>query len=286
LTGATEPRAKDEGRTMSRLQGLAVVAALVWPLVTALPARAATPPPSSIAAIGDSITQAYDACCWYGNHPQNSWSTGSAWWDGINSHYERILDLTSSISGHRYNDAVSGARMVDAPAQASQAVSQGVKYVTILMGANDVCTSSPSTMTSVDSYRDRFRATLATLEDLPASAHIFVSSIPNVYRLWQLFHDDSIARLVWSTAKICQSMLSSARTDADRQLVLAREEAYNHVLAQECGNHPNCKFDGYAVFDYPFTRSQVSKLDYFHPSLSGQAELAALTWGLSWWPSA
>jgi hypothetical protein len=27
----------------------------------------------------------------------------------------------------------------------------------------------------------------------------------------------------------------------------------------------------------------VSKLDYFHPSLSGQATLAALTWRASWW---
>jgi hypothetical protein len=29
----------------------------------------------------------------------------------------------------------------------------------------------------------------------------------------------------------------------------------------------------------------VSKLDYFHPSLSGQATLSALTWQTSWWGS-
>jgi hypothetical protein len=27
----------------------------------------------------------------------------------------------------------------------------------------------------------------------------------------------------------------------------------------------------------------VSKLDYFHPSLSGQAALASLSWQHSWW---
>jgi hypothetical protein len=27
----------------------------------------------------------------------------------------------------------------------------------------------------------------------------------------------------------------------------------------------------------------VSKLDYFHPSLAGQAALAAITWQRSWW---
>jgi lysophospholipase L1-like esterase len=114
--------------------------------LTAGPSGAATPAlPNSMAAIGDSITQAFDACCWYGNHPANSWSTGWAGWDGVRSHYERILAHKPAISGHNYNDAVSGARMSDAPGQAALAVSQGAKYVTILMGANDVCTSSRST---------------------------------------------------------------------------------------------------------------------------------------------
>lgn len=36
------------------------------------PARAATPTPDSMAAIGDSISTAYDACCWYGDHPGNA----------------------------------------------------------------------------------------------------------------------------------------------------------------------------------------------------------------------
>lgn len=58
---------------------LAVARALAF--VGGGPAADATEPealPSSIAAIGDSITQAMDACCWYGNHPANSWSTGGS----------------------------------------------------------------------------------------------------------------------------------------------------------------------------------------------------------------
>jgi hypothetical protein len=37
------------------------------------------------------------------------------------------------------------------------------------------------------------------------------------------------------------------------------------------------------VFSFRFTKSMVSKLDYFHPSLSGQSALASLTWSKSWW---
>lgn len=118
---------------------------LVLGLSASAEASTSSPPPHSMAAIGDSMTQAADVCCWYGDHPANSWSTGSASWDGISSHYERILSLTGAISGHAYNDSVPGAKMVDANGQASKTVGQGAQYVTILMGANDVCTSSPST---------------------------------------------------------------------------------------------------------------------------------------------
>jgi lysophospholipase L1-like esterase len=267
---------------------------IVIPLLSALflllgvpgPAAASTSPPlpRSMAAIGDSMTQAADACCWYGDHPANSWSTGSAGWDGVSSHYERIRARTSAISGHAYNDSVSGARMSAAPTQASRAVAQGAQYVTILMGANDVCTSSPSTMTSVSTFRQQYQTALATLNaGLPGRARIFVASIPDVYQLWQLYHSDATAQFVWGVAGICQSMLSVYRTEAERQAVRQRNIDFNTVLQQECAKYTRCKFDGNAVFSFQFSRSQVSKLDYFHPSLSGQATLASITWAHSWW---
>src|SRR5918994_3391994 len=76
------------------------------------------PPPKSMAAIGDSITQAANVCCWYGDHPANSWSTGGAGWDAVTSHFERLRAVSPDITGH--NVARSGARMSDAPAQAQQ----------------------------------------------------------------------------------------------------------------------------------------------------------------------
>jgi lysophospholipase L1-like esterase len=265
---------------------LSLLSALLLMLGLAAPAQASTSPPlpHSMAAIGDSITQAYDACCSYGAHPANSWSTGSAGWDGVTSHYERILALSGAIKGHAYNDSVPGATMADAPGQAASAVSQGAQYVTFLMGANDVCTSSPSTMTSVSTFRAEYQQALATLNaGLPARAHIYVASIPNIYQLWSIYHTDPLAQLVWDAAGICQSMLSPYRTEADRQTVLQREIDFNTVLQQECAKYSRCRFDGNAVFSYQFSRSQVSPLDYFHPSLSGQATLADITWATSWW---
>jgi lysophospholipase L1-like esterase len=118
---------------------------------------------------------------------------------------ERILAYEPGIYRRNYNDAVSGARMRDAQAQAQAAVAQQAGYVTILMGANDVCTSSATSMTSVDDFRAQFSATMAVLASgLPAGAHVFVSSIPNIYMLWQLLHGNVAAQFVWSLAQICQ----------------------------------------------------------------------------------
>jgi lysophospholipase L1-like esterase len=268
------------------LRRFLLIGSVVAVLATAPIASASPPLPSSIAGIGDSITRAADVCCWYGDHPHESWSTGDNPFDGIRSHYERILALKPSIAGRNYNDARSGARMRDAPAQAQTTVNQRARYVTILMGANDACTSSRSTMTSVSNFRSQFSAAMSLLAaGLPAGSHVFVSSIPNIYRLWQLFHDDPAAQFVWSFAHICQSMLSPNNTEEDRQAVLARERAFNQVLADICGQYAMCRFDGYAVFAYQFSASQVSRLDYFHPSLSGQAALASVTWQHSWWPT-
>jgi lysophospholipase L1-like esterase len=267
---------------------LATVIALASAVMAAgMPAAQAAPAlPGSMAAIGDSITRATDVCCSYGDHPSHSWSTGSASGDGIKSHYERILARNPAISGHNANDAAAGAKMRDAAGQAKTAVTQKAKYVTILMGANDVCTSSPGTMTSVSTFRTQFSSAMSTLHaGLPAGAHVFVSSIPNIYRLWQLFHTNSSAELVWSLAGICQSMLSTSNTEATRQSVLSREEAFNKVLSDVCALYAFCRFDGNATFNYAFTTSDVSKLDYFHPSLAGQGHLASVTWQHSWWPA-
>jgi lysophospholipase L1-like esterase len=267
-------------RRRAFLLSLVVGAAVLVPTASAAP-----PLPTSIVSIGDSITRATDVCCWYGDHPAQSWSTGGGAFDGISSHYERIRAGQPGIGGHNYNDARAGAKMRDALGQAQTAVGQGARYVTVLMGGNDVCTDSISTMTSVVDFRAQFTSTMKILAGLPPGSHVFVSSIPNVYQLWALFHNDPAAQLVWSLAGICQSLLSPFNTEQDRQAVLTRVQELNQVLADVCAQSLMCRFDDLAVFNYRFTSGQVTKLDYFHPSLSGQATLASITWARSWWNS-
>ena len=168
------------------LCALAVPAALADPAVTGYP--------SSIASTGDSITRAFNTCSFpFVDCPANSWSTGTS--STVNSHYRRILAANPAISGRNYNDAKTGARMSGLLTQVQAAVSQHAEYVTVLMGANDVCTSSESTMTPVDTLRSQLRGALATLSAGSPNARIYVVSIPDVYHLWQILHTNLSAVL-------------------------------------------------------------------------------------------
>jgi lysophospholipase L1-like esterase len=252
------------------------------------PAQAAPPNvPATIAAIGDSISRATNACCWYGDHPSQSWSTGFNPLGPVDSHLERLMVLDPTIWGNEYNDAWAGAKMADAEHQATMAVSQQAQYVTVFLGANDVCAPSPSAMTPVKDFRRQFRAAMSVLESgLPSGAHILVASIPNVLRLYRLLKDNAIARTIWRAFDICPSALASTNVRSDRRAVRRRTIALNSVLADECASYENCRSDGLATFRYPFAASEVSRLDYFHPNLGGQSAIARVTWERSWWADA
>ena len=266
----------------------ALVAALTTVVLPAIPAAAAADPPDSMAALGDSISRGFNACGWYVDCTYRSFSTGGS--SLVNSHYLRILAKNPAISGHNYNDARSGAKVSAMPAQAATAVSQKVQYVTMLIGANDACTSSESAMTSVTGFRSSVDSALATLKSGLPNARIAVISIPDVYRLWQIGRTNSAALLAWSTYDVCQSMLyrawsTSGTDESRRQRVRQRVIDYNAQLAAACAAYgPRCVYDDNAVFAYPFTLSQVSTWDYFHPNTNGQATLARISYtaGFNW----
>jgi lysophospholipase L1-like esterase len=262
------------------VRGLTLVAAAVAALAFAGASAAAYP--SSMASTGDSITRAFNDCFFpFVDCPSASWSTGTN--TTVNSHYRRILAANPAIAGRNYNFAVTGADMADLNGQAQRVVTQSVEYVTILMGANDVCASSEAGMTPVATFRAQFQQAMTTLTTGLPGARVFVASIPDVHRLWAIYRDSFAARTVWTLAGICQSMLANAGSNAPadvarRERVRQRNIDYNTQLAEVCAVYFLCRFDANAVFNTQFVRSDVSSRDYFHPSVAGQARLASVTW--------
>lgn len=277
----THPRVRRRVRVS--LFALLGAAALLLPIA----AQAATPLPNSMASTGDSITRAFNTGFFpYTDNPSASWSTGTN--STVSSHYSRILAANSPISGKNHNDAKSGAKMADLAGQMSTVVSQHVDYVTVLMGGNDLCTSSVDTMTTVDAFTAQFSSAMAALKAGSPNTPVFVASLPSVERLWTIFKNNSTARWVWSLFKVCQSMLanplSNAAVDvARRTAVETREADFNAALQAVCAAYSQCLYDGGAVFGYQFTTSDISTRDYFHPSVTGQKDLAATTWKVGFW---
>lgn len=270
----------------SRLLALAAAAlttAVLAPVASARPSL-----PSSMASTGDSLTRAAGTgfLPWTDN-PAGSWSTGTN--TSVNSHYLRLLVLNPKIKGRNYNDARSGAKMGELAGQMATVVAQRVGYVTVEMGGNDVCASSESAMTSVAAYRSQFQAGMETVTNGLPSVKVLVASVPNIKHLWDLYHEDLLAQAAWANFGVCQTMLanpsSMATADVERRArVLQRIVDYNTQLAQVCARYRQCLFDGNAAFNAAYTKNDVGHFDYFHPSLSGQANFAAGTWAVGYWP--
>jgi lysophospholipase L1-like esterase len=248
------------------------------------PPKPPPPPPAAtlvIAALGDSITQAIMTCSSLTTCAANSWATGTN--STVNSVATRLKATT------RYNNAVSGAKSDALLGQAQAAVAQQAQYVTIEIGANDACTPTVAGMTDPEVYAGNVSAALAELsKETGSHPKIFVASIPSLQQLYAINAGNSTARFTWNLLQVCQSMLanpsSTLPADVQRRAdVQARVQAYNDRLAALCTPAINCTFDNYVVANEPFTRSDISTRDYFHPSLAGQAKLAGIGWTSSGW---
>lgn len=268
---------------------IAIAVAIIVTSIGADSASATSPLPSTMASVGDSITRAFDTGpSPYADYPPNSWSTGSS--PSVSSHYLRLLAKGAAITGRNNNDAASGAKMAELNGQMAVVNTQGVGYVTVLVGGNDVCASSEATMTSVATFAAQFRTAMTTLSAGSPTALVYVVSIPDVYNLWSVLKGNEGARFIWAIFGICQSMLanplSTAPADvARRARVRQRNIDFNSQLKKICAQEfaRTCRYDQNAAFKTRFTAADISTRDFFHPSVAGQAKLAAVTWAAGYW---
>ncbi|HET9379615.1 MAG TPA: SGNH/GDSL hydrolase family protein [Streptomyces sp.] len=233
--------------------------------------------PSSVAAVGDSITTGFDACAVLSDCKEVSWATGDS--PRVDSLAVRLLGRAGAAR-QSWNHAVSGARVADLPDQMRRAARHRPELVTVLVGANDACRPKVTAMTPVEEFRRDFEKALRTLREASPKAQVYVASVPNLKRLWARGRTSVLGRQVWKLG-ICPSMLGDAQAldsaaTRRRNTVQRRVEAYNTVLAEVCAEDDRCRTDGGAVHDYRFGTGQLSHWDWFHPSVSGQARLAEI----------
>lgn len=237
------------------------------------------PRPRSVAAVGDSITRGFDACSVLADCPEVSWATGTD--DAVRSLAVRLLG-PSKAADRSWNHAVSGSRMVQLPEQMKRAAEERPELVTVMTGANDACRDSVRLMTPVADFRASFEASMRQLRAGAPKAQVYVSSVPDLKRLWSTGRVNELGKKIWQLG-ICRSMLADAddlgpAAVARRDTVRERVVAYNEVLRDVCAKDRYCRYDGGAVFDFRFTGAQLSSWDWFHPSRDGQARLAEIAY--------
>ncbi len=57
---------------------------------------------------------------------------------------------------------------------------------------------------------------------------------------------------------------------------------FNAQLTEVCAEFIHCRFDNNAAFNTDFGPSDISTLDFFHPSIAGQTKAASATWGATY----
>ncbi|MFI8202385.1 SGNH/GDSL hydrolase family protein [Streptomyces sp. NPDC085937] len=235
--------------------------------------------PDSVAAVGDSITRGFDACAVLTDCPEVSWATGGS--EEVDSLAVRLLGRAGA-AGRSWNYAATGARMEDLPAQMERAVRRGPELVAVMAGANDACRESVAAMTPVAEFRAGFEAAMRTLRRSLPKAQVYVASVPDLKRLWSQGRTSALGKQVWKLG-ICPSMLGDADAlDAAaterRATVQKRVEDYNEVLREVCAQDSRCRSDDGEVYAYRFGTAQLSRWDWFHPSVDGQAKLAEIAY--------
>lgn len=258
---------------------LAVAASTAAVVGLVNPAGAA-PDRATMAALGDSITRAAVADGTTGAQAQNSWSTGTS--SRVLSHHRRLeaagVDITAG------NFASGGDRSGDLAGQAGKAVATSPDYVTVLIGANDLCgASSAATLPSANTFEANVRRALDVIRTEDPTTRVLLASVPDLGTLYRIGKANLTIRLRWSLIGICEVMLAnpldtSSAANSRRAAVTNRADEYNRRLLKLANERAAVYYDNGAVHNTPFTAADLSVLDGFHPSLSGQNKIAARTW--------
>jgi hypothetical protein len=266
--------------TRVRLFFLCTVFAAV--LVGASAAHAALPP--TMAAIGDSLSNGFAAGGSADPFRSASWSTGTS--SQVESQRKRIEDAAGGRLEWVKNYAAGGtlAWQRSRPDLATQAakVPIGTAYVTISVGSGELCSKHVNTIPELNNRVSKIptgvRDALRVLFRRNPGARVQIMSIPNWYELWQTFNGDAGVVNTWHDAGACNLVLGPSATDSTRSQVNGKTQLANDHLADVCGEFPRCTFDGLAVWNSPWTLDELSELDRFHFSYSGNDGLADLTW--------
>jgi len=304
-TGSRLAAASVSPTLTSAAPGSATTTASPTALPTASPTATSGPTaplPALLGAIGDSYSQAYSVSPAYlHDRPQFSWVMGTAKGDGVLSLLERFQALGDSPVV--VDAATSGRTMADAPRQADVVVAAAKKlaqgktaYVTFELGTNDLC-ASPNPMTGTVDFQVQLRTAILTLRTgLPRGSRILMLAVPDFPHFRDITQADAAARAnlaLPQNSDRCAPYLGTngPSSTAQADSYLSQYDASLKGMCDDIDANEGttgrlfCTYNASLLAESDFTIKDLSTVDYFHPSLSGQARMAANAWLADVWAS-
>jgi len=233
-----------------------------------------------------------------------SWSVGHNKTGQVLSHARRLAALDPSHELKVYNAAVSGDEVNDVLTAQLPRLNQFARsklgqeypdFVTIFIGANDVCADSMEGTTSVQDFYNRLDRIVGEIVSKSPRSRVLVSGLPDIESLRRVAHG---ARLwgwgplktcddVWNLAKVCPT-LTTISDPVVREQVKQRVDDYNLAMQDVVERHNATAGDRIHfvadTFAIPFNKDHLS-MDCFHPNASGQNLISEVTFKHTWWPT-
>ena len=226
-----------------------------------------------INTIGDSISTGFNSRN-IGDNRDLNWGTGVA--PEIDSHLKKMKTMGFIV--HGYNNAKAGAKINDFKVQIDSVISNKADYVTITLGANDLCSWPANHQNQLEDFKQKFESELKRAIQLSPGIRFIISPVPNLFNLWEISRHQNQCQHRWDLFNICSPLLSSKRTLEERYAFTRRWEDLNNTLKEISSKFRDQVLFAEDVVDTTFAIDHISAIDCFHPSLAGQNLLANITW--------
>ncbi|MBI3298468.1 MAG: hypothetical protein HYZ75_09915 [Elusimicrobia bacterium] len=246
----------------------------------------------------DEVTASWRGWSFFERKDTLSWSSGK----DINSHYMRLRDYLKSTEGLELeviNTAATGNRAEDLLGQARQVADamrsgeyRALKYVTLMVGANDVCSGETAEGTPSGVMRGSIKAALAVLAAVPQQepVRVLVSGIPNVPTVSSFRNEGIMLGLtcggLWVRAGICDGMLGWSNESELHQrvdIVRGRNDVIKQAVAEAALENPNLKLHyTERIFNQTYVTTDMA-VDCFHPNERSQRRIAEELWKEQVW---
>jgi lysophospholipase L1-like esterase len=243
-------------------------AALCALLLASAPASA-DPQSLKLLVLGDSISQGFNAVK-FGLAPEYNWATG----DKINSYKARLEATGYQVQSKNVSIPIAPSHWLGLELYLARGFTPDL--VLIEIGANDLChaVAKPDTIGNVAWTIDRL------LEQNP-KVQIVLAGVPRISAVYESKKSSQACLDRWKIP-LCPAFLSPDLTDKERAINQFKIDSVNAGLRQLASVYPGTVRYVTEIGETPIMAEDISDVDCFHPSPTGQGRLAEAAFLQSW----